>query len=140
MSEEVKSLRLEYRACLKLANETDSKKEDTILREEAKRLLVLLREKCPHAEVVMLRSAYEGSSCMDYDDRHGEDRICLCCGYTEYASYSDMFTVLKVMPIARFENNAPPEVAKPLEYLLTDSVETALEKGYRVFLRPRNWR
>ena len=130
-------LRSEYQACLKLAGETDSKKEDEFLRSEAKRLLGELKYCCPHYEVVCTRSEYSGSHCMDYDDSHPETRLCLCCGVEENSSprFQERFKILTLRPFARFEGNLPPEISKPLEYLLAESVQTAESKGYHYFDR-----
>ena len=134
-------LRNEYLSCLKLADETDSKKEDFFLRKESKEILSKLREDCEHVETVCLQSEYEGSYSMDQDDRHPEDRICLCCGINESA-YSGEFKKLLTVPIARFENGyyshkLPPQMKEPLKYLLSEAKEFALEKGYSYFGKVR---
>jgi hypothetical protein len=124
--------RHDYMTCLKLARETDSKKEDAYLREEAKKALVELRKVCPHQHAVVLQSYYSGCSSMDYDDKNPEHRICLCCGEDE-RSYDDTFKILTVRPFARFEGKYPDQIKKPLCYLLTDAIEIAEKEGYPYF-------
>jgi hypothetical protein len=148
--EKVSELRQTYRACLKLANETDSKKEDLSLRLDAKQALEDLKKICPHDHVLCLRSEYEGSYTDDYDDAHAEDRICLCCGVRESAYQKkyvgDGFKVLTKTPFARFEggyydskgrNPLPDQVVNPLSYLLTECMEIAETKGYHYMGRVR---
>lgn len=126
------ALRQEYAACIKLANETDSKKEDLHLRGEAEVALEALREVCPHTHAVCLRSEYGGSYSMDYDDNHPERRICLCCGVDEWA-YDSEWKILTVLPFSRFEGDAPIQITSPLSYLLTEAIEVAETKGYHYF-------
>lgn len=137
MSNDFLQLRHEYRSCLKLAAETDSKKEDVLLREEAASLLKKLREICPHEEVVCLCSEYDGSYTDDYSDKNPEDRICLCCGINESA-YGIKFLTLIKAPIARFtggrySDKLPAEMKNPLDFLLSEVKEFAIEKGYHYF-------
>jgi hypothetical protein len=134
-------LRNEYISCIKLANETDSKKEDALLRSEAKALLEKLVSVCDHAETVCLCSEYEGSYSMDYDDRNSEDRKCLCCGIYESA-YGGEFKTLITTPIARFElgvfnSKLPNQLKHPLSYLLSEAKEYAINNGYRFHGRVR---
>jgi hypothetical protein len=135
-------LRQTYRACLKLASETDSKKEDATLRADAKQALDELKKICLHNHIVCLRSEYEGSYSDDYDDKHPEDRICLECGVTESAyhnRYDGGFKFLNNKPIARFEGGIysvkgrepmPDQMLHPLSYLLSECIEIAETKGY----------
>lgn len=134
MNEIILQLRNDYRACIKLANETDSKSIDASLKKEASMLLGQLRSSCKHEDsIVVLRSEYEGSRSWDYDNAHPEDRICLCCGIGESAYHSDKFKKLQSLPIARFENNCPDQVKKPLTYLLSEVQDLARSKGYVYF-------
>lgn len=147
MGDKVAELRQTYRACLKLADETDSKKEDMSLRNEATLALQELKKICPHDHIVCLRSEYEGSYTDDYDDAHPEDRICVCCGVIESAylrkNYGKGFQVLTKNPLARFEGGIyqtgggsimPPEMKSPLSFLLTECVEVAETKGHHYFV------
>ncbi len=121
-------LRHGYRACIKLAKETDSKREEAALVSEADVLLNALRERCAHELTVILESSYQGCHSMDYDDRRPGTRICLKCGIGE-REYDADFKIL-VDPFVRFEGNAPEEVRHPLRYLLAEAVEGAA-RGYR---------
>jgi hypothetical protein len=123
------ALRQEYMACIKLANETDSKKEDNHLRGEARIALDSLFKVCPHIHTVCLRSEHEGFQSMDWDDAHKEDRICLCCGEEESAWNPD-WKILTATPFARFESDCPGQIKDPLSYLLTEVVDIAETKGY----------
>jgi len=125
----VNALRAEYRACIKVAEETDSKSEERTLLEDAKALLKKLRAACPHEHTVILHSQYGGSYLRDYDDSGPEGRICLCCGISEY-KYDNAFEILKVRPISRFESSRPKEIEEPLKHFLTELVELAKSKGY----------
>lgn len=127
-------LRHDYMSCLKLCRETDSKKEEAHLKSEAADILKELRALCIHSPTVCLCSEYEGSSCMDYDDRHSEHRICLCCGVEEYA-YSNKWKTLTTVPFSRFESKHPAQIINPLSYLLTETIEVAESQGYRYFVR-----
>lgn len=136
---EILQLRNEYISCLKLANETDSKKEDFLLRKESGEILSKLRKVCQHIETVCLRSEYEGSYTMDYDNHHPEDRVCLCCGIIESA-YENKFIKLTSIPIARFEcgfysDKLPAQLKEPFKFLLSEIKDFAIEKGYRYFNR-----
>lgn len=128
----VSSLRNDYTSCLKLARETDSKKEDAYLRLEAAKALEELRKICPHKHCVCLASEYEGSYSMDYDNSHKEHRICLCCGLEEYAWNPD-WKELKTKPFSRFENKYPDQIKNPMKYLLSDATEIAETQGYHYF-------
>lgn len=130
--DEISKLRNDYISCLKLAGETDSKKEDSYLRAEAKQALDNLRKICPHQHCVCLRSEYNGSYSMDYDDHHQEHRICLCCGADEYAWNPD-WKILTIEPFARFEGKCPNQIARPLGYLLSEATEIAETQGYNYF-------
>lgn len=123
------NLRNEYTSCLKLANETDSKKEDKLLRQEAIDILNKLQKICKHEYTVCLQSEYEGSYTDDYSDKNPEYRKCLCCGLTESA-YSGKFDKLITKPFSRFENKYPDQIENPLSYLLYECVESAGEYGY----------
>lgn len=123
-------LRNEYISCIKLARETDSKKEDALLRQEAAGILSDLRGQCSHEHTVCLRSEYEGSYSMDYDDCYPESRVCLVCGSNESA-YDKKWTRLITKPFTRFEGNAPDQIKFPLDYLFTESKQMAEEKGYQ---------
>ena len=127
--EKALQFRREYMACIKLANETDSKKEDAHLRGEARVALDALFKACPHIHAVCLCSEYQGSYSMDYDDAHNEKRICLCCGKEESAWKSD-WKILTATPFARFEGNCPDQIKHPLSYLLAETVEVAETQGY----------
>jgi len=130
--QQVSRLRNDYISCLKLATETDSKKEDTYLRAEATKALTELRQICPHQHCVCLCSEYNGSYSMDYDDKHREHRICLCCGVEEYAWNPD-WTILKVEPFSRFEGKFPDQIKYPLSYLLSEATDIAESQGYNYF-------
>ena len=132
--EQALQLRHTYLSCLKLAQETDSKKEDAYLKKEAADALTELRRVCNHKDTVCLSSGSEGSHCMDYDDACKEHRICLCCGVEEYAWDPD-WKILTVFPFSRFESEQPNQVTKPLNYLLTEAREVAETKGYHYFGR-----
>lgn len=125
-------IRHEYTSCVKLARETDSKKEEAHLKNESYALLDKLRSECPHQHTVCLRSEYAGSYSMDYDDGHAESRICLMCGTNESA-YDKKWERLTTKPFARFEGNAPNEIKFPLDYLLSESQQIAEEIGYTYF-------
>lgn len=122
-------LRNEYSSCLKLANETDSKKEDKILRQEARDLLSKLQKICIHEHTVCLMSEYEGSYTDDYSDKCPEYRICLCCGLAESA-YHGKFDKLITKPFSRFEGKYPDQIKNPLSYLLYECIEIANKEGY----------
>jgi hypothetical protein len=134
--EQAHALRHTYLSCIKLARETDSKKEDAYLKVEASKALEELRKVCTHENTVCLRSEYEGSSSMDYDDRYPEDRICLCCGITESA-YNNKWKILTVLPFARFEDKVPLQVKEPLLFLLTEARDVAETRGYHYMGRVR---
>ena len=125
-------LRHDYMGCLKLADETDSKKEDVFLKQEAKKALDQLRLICPHHHTVCLCSQYEGSYSMDYSDSHKEHRICLCCGVEEYTWDQDC-KILTTVPFARFESNQPDQIKHPLKYLLSEATEIAESQGYHYY-------
>lgn len=136
LDEKLVSLRHDYNSCLKLAKETDSKKMEAYLKEEATKALMALKKLCTHEYVVCLCSEYEGSSSWDWDDKHPEERICLCCGITESAyiqKYKETWKQLKAFPIARFEKSAPDEIKYPLSYLFLEVKEIAETKGYQYF-------
>ena len=126
-------LRNEYVSCIKLAKETDSKKEDAHLKEEAKIALEQLKKCCTHNYTVVQQSEYSGSYSYDYDDHSPEDRICLICGTEEYA-YENKFKILTTVPFSRFEGKFADQIKNPLSYLLSDTIEVA-EKGYEYFGR-----
>lgn len=127
IQEQVLQLRHTYMSCLKLAKETDSKKEEAYLKKEATDALTELRKVCNHQDTVCLRS-----ESYDYDDHYPEDRICLCCGIEEDAC-NDKWKVLTIIPFARFESKQPDQVKHPLNYLLTEAREVAETQGYRYF-------
>jgi hypothetical protein len=129
---QIYKLRNDHIICLKLASETDSKKEDFYLKKEAEKALDELRKICPHQHCVCLRSEYQGSYSYDYDDHHQEHRICLCCGIDEYACNPD-WKVLTTKPFSRFEGETPEQIKHPLFYLLSEVTELAEEKGYNYF-------
>jgi hypothetical protein len=131
VDEHVIALRNEYRACLKIANESDSKKETSFLLDEALRKVKELKKICKHKYIICLHSLYKGSYSYDYDDAHPELRICICCGEVE-SSY-DSFLILKNKPFSRFENNAPVQIKKPLLYLLNEVIEVAESQGFLYF-------
>lgn len=134
---ETLQLRNEHISCLKLAQETDSKREDAFLRSEAHVLLIKLRIQCKHIYTVCLCSEYEGSYTDDYSDSHPEERICLSCATRESVSqrYGDKFKTLAAEPFARFEGKCPDQIKNPLSYLLSETIEIALAQGYRYFSR-----
>jgi hypothetical protein len=129
-NEELIQLRNTYVSCLKLAQETDSKKEEAYLKKDAADALAQLRKVCTHRHTVCLCSEYQGSYSMDYDDNRHEHRICLCCGVEEYAWNPD-WKVLTTEPFSRFEGDLPKQIKYPLSYLLSEATEVAEEKGYR---------
>lgn len=131
MSTEIIRLRNDYRACLKLAAETDSKQDDAYFKSEAQKSLEGLRKICPHDAVVVLNSYQKAYS--SYDTSDPERRICLICGMKEEAFAQSHFHILKLNPLSRFEENAPLEVERPLDYLLEECKELALEKGSKYF-------
>jgi hypothetical protein len=136
MLDKVSQLRNDYYSCIKLAAQTDSKKEDAYLKSEAAKSLAELVKLCSHQYIVCLQSEYSGSSSMDYDDHTPEHRICLCCGIEEYGykkPYGKDFQRLTVKPFARFEGKAPQQVRHPLSYLLTEAVEIAEKEGWHYF-------
>jgi hypothetical protein len=136
---QIMKLRTEYISCHKLANETDSKKEEAILKQEAAQALAELGKLCPHDHTVCLYSEYAGSYSMDYDDHHPEARVCLCCGIKESA-YNDKWKTLTTKPFSRFENKYPDQIKYPLNYLLADTVEIAEIQGYHYFgHRGKSW-
>jgi hypothetical protein len=123
-------LRQEHLSCLKLARETDSKKEDLYLKSEASKALERLRKICSHNNyTVCLQSEDGGSYSMDYDDSSPEYRICLCCGIDERA-YDGKFSKLTTKPFSRFERDAPIQIRNPLSFLLTEIIDIAETKGY----------
>lgn len=137
--EKVSTLRHDYMSCVKLARETDSKKEETFLLQEAKTALQQIRKMCPHTHTVCLNSEYGGSYSMDYDDGCPEHRICLCCGIDEYA-HNEEFKQLTTTPFSRFENKFPDQIKNPLCYLLAEATEIAEKEGYHYFgTRPKLW-
>ena len=83
--DELTKLRNEYKSCIKLADETDSKKEEKYLCKKAEFLLTKLQTECPHNEIVCTQRSYRGSQIDNYEDKHPEIRICLCCGIKEEA-------------------------------------------------------
>jgi hypothetical protein len=129
-------LRHDYMSCVKLAKETDSKKEDTFLKEEAHKALSQLEKLCPHQHIVCTKTEYEGCSIMDYDDHNPEHRVCLCCGQKDSA-YGNEFKILTNTPFARFEGKYPDQIKNPLSYLLTEATEVAEKEGYHYFGRVR---
>jgi len=134
----IDKLRADYRACVKLADETDSKSETATLQREAAVLLRQLRGECPHEQAVILRSYYEDDS----DPCNGwscvpETRRCLCCGLQEDGTPDEPFKILTREPIARFEYDAPSQIKSPLSHLLAELVELAIAKGYPVVGRLR---
>lgn len=119
-------IRREYRACIKLADLTDSKREDGILRRDAAKLLDELKQACRHAHVVILRHEYAGSYSYDYDDAHGADHVCLCCGAMECDIRGGKFETLTTPPFASLRSNLPaPELLAPLKYSLLECIEAA---------------
>lgn len=127
MSETPNVLRLQYIACISLADETDSKREDRELREDAAKLLKELRRICPHEKLVSLRDATKSYG--SYDEPEDELRLCLMCGTEESAA---TFKILTAKPLARFpnQNEQPPQVTTPLRFLLSECEHVATEKGY----------
>jgi len=126
------TLRHDYISCIKLAKETDSKKEEAFLKSEANKALEQLRKECQHTHTVCRRSQYNGSYLDDYSDHHNEYRVCLCCGIEEGA-YDNEFKTLTTKPFSRFENKYPDQIKNPLSYLLNDCVEIAEKQGYHYF-------
>jgi hypothetical protein len=129
--QQISQLRADYTSCIKLAEETDSKKEDAYLRAEAKEALDKLCKLCPHYHTVCLQSEYNSSYTMDCSDSHPEIRQCLCCGTHEYG-YGG-FKILTTEPFARFEGKYPNQIKEPLSYLLSEATEIAEIQGYRYF-------
>lgn len=117
-------LRNDYMSCIKLANETDSKKEDAFLRAEAKKALEQLRKECDHTYTVCTCSQYNGSYTNDYSDSYPGARICLCCGVSENA-YDNEFKILTTKPFCRLTRNHPDQIKNPLSYLLNECIEIA---------------
>lgn len=134
--EQALQLRHTYLSCLKLARETDSKKEDAYLKKEAADALTELRKVCNHQDTVSLCDEYDGSYSRDYDDHHAAHRICLCCGTEEY-SYDDKWKVLTNSPFARAGSKPPAQLKNPLNYLLTEVRELAETKGFPYFEKVR---
>lgn len=125
-------LRSEYSSCVKLAIETDSKKEEALLKKEAADVLEKLRKVCPHQHTVCLCTEYDGSYSFD-DVPCKEHRICLYCGVEEYA-WNPNWKILTTVPFSRFASNPPAQIKNPLSHLLTDVLEIAMEKGFKYFI------
>lgn len=122
---EIQELRNDYKALLKLANETDSKKLDIELRAEAKQILKKLQDNCPHNHTVILRES-------DYSDDsyESEIRVCLCCGVKEYSTKA--WEKLKIVqykfliPHPHYICNCarcPKQLQEPLDYLLLECID-----------------
>jgi hypothetical protein len=127
LSTEVQSLRDTYRACIKLANETDSKQEDKQLRSDAEEAFKELRAKCPHLHVVTTHPYCP--SWGSYDEVTPEDRRCLCCGLDESGCADSDFAKLH-NPLGRVswrgygnDHEIPATIRKPLEYLMSEIME-----------------
>lgn len=133
MNPEVTRLRNDYRACIKLAKETDSKTDDAYFRSEAQESLTALKKICSHDIVVVLSSYHKSYDSFEPSDP--EYRICLICGEKENEFQSSQFKKLKTTPIARFEKDAPQEIEYPLNFLLEDCKQVAIEKGLKYFQR-----
>lgn len=117
-------IRHNYRAAIKLAHESDSKKETLSLVAMAKEELTQLRLECPHEHIVELSPAYEGSYSYDYDDWRVAHLICLMCGLEEYGP-----KVLVKTPMYRCAGQLPLELREPLKFLLSEAVSAAEEHG-----------
>lgn len=127
--EKAKELRLTYRSCLKIADETDSKKEDAYLRAEAKSTLEELKKICPHKDVAIVGIEYRWYS----DDDRGtpERRKCLCCDTNEekyVEGHKEKFLILKDENTKwRIDSKPHDELTNPLKYLLSECQEVAAE-------------
>lgn len=117
-------IRKEILRLRKLARTTDSRKEAAEASTKAHTLLEALHAGCLHTFVVCTESEYRGSSSYDYDDRHGESRLCLACGVYETA-YDEDFKVLATEPFARFERGGDRawNGRDPLDYDLKKLVD-----------------
>jgi len=127
--EKAKELRTSYRSCLKIADETDSKKEDTWLRVEAKATLEELKKICPHKDVIIMCSEYDGSYTNDYEDSMPECRKCLCCDIKEAHHLkfkNSKFEYLKDVDVQwRIDSKHHDQLTNPLNYLLSECQEVA---------------
>jgi hypothetical protein len=88
----------------KQAETTDSRKEHAALLLEVKVKTERLLSICTHEYVICLCSEYKGSYSNDYEDGHGEVRLCLVCGISEGA-YNEQHKILAKEPFARFETH-----------------------------------
>lgn len=95
---------------------------------------------CKHSKVIIIYTAYSGSYSHDYDDSHGEMRMCLVCGVREYAEKKEEFKVL-VNPFARFsfsgtlnrdENFEKSPIGNMFDYKLSELVKWCNENGFKV--------
>lgn len=138
MNEKIQGLRDQYRACVKLADETDSKRDDVYLRKEAAEILVELRKVCDHTYTVVPQEYYEGSYCEDRTDAHKEKRLCLVCDIYEYAWKAEDYKALKSTPFARIREDSRyspmrPEMKaalnNPLQFLLSEMVDMVNAEG-----------
>lgn len=121
------ALRHEYRACVKIAQDTDSKKEAASLTVEAKGLLERLRKVCPHEETIVLNS-YSPSYSWD-EDANPERRICLCCGVRDemyyYNGTPEKKPLILLHPKGHWNarKGSQIDLKEPLKYLLSECLE-----------------
>jgi hypothetical protein len=99
------------------------------------------RATCKHPKVVILCSEYAGSYSYDYDDGHGEVRLCLVCGIQESGTKEKPHKSL-LNPIKRFEYNLSYKqdseinktvLAKPINYPLSTLLKFVKENGYKIY-------
>jgi hypothetical protein len=124
-------LRHEYMSCIKLADETDSKKEDKVLREDAKSILETLKKSCKHQYVIITQDEYY--DCYEaYNERYyNEERICLCCSLSDDSQKKGPLFLAKIKPIARYFKK---DLNYPLKLLLQDILDMVVKHGYNVSL------
>lgn len=106
MSDKITKLRNKYDALIKKANKTDSKKEDAKFREEAKNILISLKQICDHSDAIIINEPYE----LDNYDRSWASGliICPCCSIEEY--YNDIFLdIFKLDKIKYIYHNKPKD-------------------------------
>jgi hypothetical protein len=124
MNTEITRLRNDYRACLKLAAETDSKIDELYFKTEAAKSLEELRKICQHDFIVTLDRYYPSYS--SYEEADPQKRICLICALEEQ-SYTRHFKLLTTNPISYFNGDCSLELKFPLNYLLEEVKEVALK-------------
>lgn len=123
----VEELRNTYRACIKIADETDSKKEDAMLRADAKEALEELKKICTHDWCIMTQRPYNGDYDSDYSNTISEYRRCLFCNVFE-SSYSG-FAILNKPATIYLSEDKYDQAKRPLLYLLSEISEVIEKNG-----------